>query len=171
MDNTVNVIENKTDNSKDIDKSSLNEKQAYVANVNESNTKESQMIKTVPSPKSEVNKQQSISIDISNPNNKTESVLCSKNEMVLSTDMASPKKNIPDEHSSQTVANTAWKTTSETMSKVAPLKTDKVRIDAITKFIIFVKLNQMPKIKDCNIYLLHEIGSCFKRRRKLARAN
>lgn len=140
MDNTVNVIENKTDNSKDIDKSSLNEKQAYVANVNESNTKESQMIKTVPSPKSEVNKQQSISIDISNPNNKTESVLCSKNEMVLSTDMASPKKNIPDEYSSQTVASTAWKTTSETMSKVAPLKTDKVRIDAITKCIIFVKV-------------------------------
>ena len=103
MDNTVNVIENKTDNSKDIDKSSVNEKQAYVANVNESKTKESQMIKTVPSPKSEVNKQQSISIDISNPNNKTESVLCSKNEMVLSTDMASPKKNIPNEHRSAAV--------------------------------------------------------------------
>ena len=142
MDNTVNVIENKTDNSKDIDKSSVNEKQAYVANVNESNTKESQLIKTVPSPKSEV-KQLSISIGISNPNNKTESIPCSKNEMVLSTDMASPKKNIPNEHSSQTVASTAWKTTSETMSKVAPL-TDKVRIDGITKCIIFSGVKVKP---------------------------
>ena len=73
----------------------------------------------------EVNPQQAICNDTKSITTTSESEISSMSEKSL-PDMASSKKNRLDE-CSVTTTSTAWKTTSDTMSKLSPLKQEKVK--------------------------------------------
>ena len=106
-------------------KSSLNELQAKADDANTYNTIENKIVKVVKPMLNEVNPQQAICKDTKSITTTSESEISSMSEKSL-PDMASSKKNRLDE-CSVTTTSTAWKTTADTMSKLSPLKQEKVK--------------------------------------------
>ena len=134
VDNTVNcVIKSETEKIISSDnKSSLNELQAKVDDTNNYNTTENKIVKVVKPILNEANPQQAICKDIKNLPVTSEIEISSTSENALFPEMASSKKNRTDE-CPVTTTSTAWKTTADTMSKLSPLKLEKVKKNRLYK--------------------------------------
>ena len=126
VDPTVNdVITIKPKTVENDDTNSSNEETAKIIGDKDSNV-ESKFIKTVKSTSKPIDSQQTVEKDIKQLSNQSEKEVFSKTEKSSPVAMASSKKIILEETSISTSTGTAWQTTAETMSKLVPLKAEKV---------------------------------------------
>ena len=126
VDPTVNdVITIKPKTVENDDTNSSNEETAKIIGDKDSNV-ESKFIQTVKSNSIALDPQQTVEKDIKQLSNQSETEVFSKTEKSSTVAMASSKKIILEETSISTSTSTAWQTTAETMSKLVPLKAEKV---------------------------------------------
>lgn len=125
VDPTVNdVITIKPETVENDDINSSNEETAKIIGGKDSNG-ESKFIKTVKSTSKALDTLQTVE-DIKQLSNQSEKEVFSKTEKSSPVAMASSKKIILEESSISSSTSTAWQTTAETMSKLVPLKAEKV---------------------------------------------
>ena len=125
VDPTVNDVITIKPKTVENDTNSSNEETAKIIGDKDSNV-ESKFIQTVKSNSIALDPQQTVEKDIKQLSNQSETEVFSKTEKSSTVAMASSKKIILEETSISTSTSTAWQTTAETMSKLVPLKAEKV---------------------------------------------
>ena len=153
VDPAVNdVITIKPKSVENDDTNSSNEETAKIIGDKDSNV-ESKFIKTVKSTSKPIDSQQTVEKDIKQLSNQSEKEVFSKTEKSSPVAMASSKKIILEETSISTSTGTAWQTTAETMSKLVPLKAEKVILINFDAFCYKSgDLSSMTQITNLQIY-------------------